>query len=657
MDVTIGGDLAPYGSVTVGLPWLRLRTFSQVAHTPCHHGSPALVKGNALGHYIANVRDLEFNLFEVHGLGNVLGSGRYRDLDVDTVRTMLDEVARLAEGPVAESFADADRNPPVFDPENHTITVSAELAKSVQAVKDAEWWRVGIAEEIGGVAAPGPLTWAINEMLVCANPSAAFFWALGPAMAHALCVEGTEEQRRWAETGLERGWAATMVLTEPDAGSDVGAGRTKAIAQPDGTWHIEGVKRFISGGDVGDTAENIFHLVLARPEGAGPGTKGLSLFYVPKYLFDPDTFELGPRNGVFATGLEHKMGLKSSPTCELTFGANGVPAVGYLVGDVHKGIAQMFTVIENARMTIGVKAAGALSTGYLNALAFAKERVQGADLTQMTDKAAPRVTIIHHPDVRRSLMTQKAYAEGLRALYMYAAAHQDDAVAQLVSGADPEMARRVDDLLLPVVKGVGSERAYEILTESLQTLGGSGFLQDYPIEQYIRDAKIDSLYEGTTAIQALDFVFRKIVRDRGEALAHVVSQIATTVETCDAALRENAEQLRTALNDVQAMTATLSGYLMSAAERPTEIYKVGLASVRFLLAVGDLLIGWRLLAQADVAHAALSDSPSVSDEAFYRGKIATAAFFAKNMLPNLAAVRRIIESTDDEIMALPEASF
>ena len=239
------------------------------------------------------------------------------------------------------------------------------------------------------------------------------------------------------------------------------------------------------------------------------------LVYVPKYLFDPQTYELGSRNGVFATGLEHKMGLKASPTCELTFGTHGLPAVGYLVGDVHNGIAQMLTVIEHARMTVGVKAAGTLSTGYLNALAFAKQRVQGADLTQMTDKAAPRVTILHHPDVRRSLVTQKAYAEGLRALYLYAAAHQDDDVAQQVSGADAEMAHRVNDLLLPVVKGVSSERAYEILTESLQTLGGSGFLTDYPIEQYIRDAKIDSLYEGTTAIQELDFFFRKIIRDRG----------------------------------------------------------------------------------------------------------------------------------------------
>ena len=609
-----------------------------------------------MGHYIANVRDLEFNLLEVLEVGAVLGTGRYSDLDEDTVRTILAEAARLAEGPVAESFAAADRNPPVFDPAEHTISVPDELAKTVQAIKEAGWWRLGLAEEIGGMPAPPPLAWAVNEMILCANPSANFF-NFGPFMAQALYEEGNEQQRRWAAIGVERGWQATMVLTEPDAGSDVGAGRAKAIQQPDGTWHIEGVKRFISGGDVGETAENIFHLVLARPEGAGPGTKGLSLFYVPKYLFDPETFELGSRNGVFATGLEHKMGIKSSPTCELTFGATDVPAVGYLVGDVHNGIAQMFTVIEQARMTIGVKAAGTLSTGYLNALAFAKERVQGADLTQMADKTAPRVTIIHHPDVRRSLMTQKAYAEGLRALYMYAAAHQDADVAQRVSGVDPDMAHRIDDLLLPIVKGVSSERAYEILTESLQTLGGSGYLVDYPIEQYIRDSKIDSLYEGTTAIQALDFFFRKIVRDRGQALQFLTAQVSRTIDICDEELKPQAELVQAALDEVTAMTGALTGYLMSATQHPTQIYKVGLASVRYLLAVGDLLIGWRLLVQAGIARAALADAASSSDKHFFQGKVATATFFAKNMLPRLAAQRRVIESIDDDIMRVSEDAF
>src|SRR6202000_1452637 len=344
----------------------------------------------------------------------------------------------------------------------------------------------------------------------------------GPAFAHLLWNIGTPEQKKFAVQAIERQWGSTMVLTEPDAGSDVGAGRTKAVEQPDGTWHIEGVKRFITSVEQ-DMTENIFHLVLARPEGAGPGTKGLSMFLVPKFLVNADG-SLGERNGVRVTNVEHKMGLKASTTCEMTFGGER-PAVGTLVGGVHDGIRQMFQVIEHARMVIGVKAIATLSTGYLNALEYAKNRVQGADLTQMTDKTAPRVTITHHPDVRRSLMTQKAYAEGLRALYTYTATYQDPAVAKAVHDVDFDLAVKVNDLMLPVVKGVGSEQAYAKLTESLQTFGGSGFLQDYPIEQYIRDAKIDSLYEGTTAIQAQDFFFRKIVRDKGVALAHVSRQI------------------------------------------------------------------------------------------------------------------------------------
>jgi hypothetical protein len=254
-------------------------------------------------------------------------------------------------------------------------------------------------------------------------------------------------------------------------------------------------------------------------------------------------------------------------------------------------------------------------------------------------------------------MTQKAYAEGLRALYLYAAAHQCDAVAQHVSGADHDMAHRVDDLLLPIVKGVGSERAYEILTESLQTLGGSGFLVDYPIEQYIRDAKIDSLYEGTTAIQALDFFFRKLVRDHGQALQHVTTQINKTIETTDDSLKDQAELLQAALEDVTGMTTALMGYLMSAAEHPNDVYKVGLGSVRYLLSVGDLLIGWRLLAQANVAQAALAGEPSESDKAFYQGKVAVSAFFAKNMLPKLAGLRSVLDNIDDDIMRMSEDAF
>ena len=477
-----------------------------------------------MGHYKSNVRDLEFNLFEVLSLEKALATGEFGDLDGESVRQMLAEASKLAEGPIAESFAETDRRPPTFDPDTHAVTIPEPFKKSLNAWRQGEWFRIGLDEGLDGVPAPAMLAWAINELPLGANPPV-FLYMAGPIMADILYNIGNEQQRHLASLAVERNWAATMVLTEPDAGSDVGAGRTKAVEQPDGSWHIDGVKRFITNGDTDDVFENIMHLVLARPEGAGPGTKGLSLFFVPKFLPDLLTGEPGERNGVFVTGLEHKMGLKASATCELTFGQHGTPAVGWLVGDSHNGIAQMFKIIEYARMMVGTKAIATLSTGYLNALEYAKTRIQGADMTQMTDKTAPRVTIIHHPDVRRALMTQKAYAEGLRALYLFTAAHQDPAVAQIVSGADAELAERVNDLLLPIVKGVGSERAYQCLTESLQTFGGSGFLQDYPIEQYIRDAKIDSLYEGTTAIQAQDFFFRKIARDQGVALQHVVAQI------------------------------------------------------------------------------------------------------------------------------------
>ena len=611
-----------------------------------------------MSHYKSNVRDQEFNLFEVLGIDKAFGQGKFADLDVDTAREMLHEMARLAEGPVAASFADGDRNPPVFDPETHSVSLPESFKKSVRAIVDNGWDKIGTDEELGGTPVPRSLQWAMVEHILGANP-AVYMYAMGAGLANIFYNNGTDEQKKWAVICSERNWGATMVLTEPDAGSDVGAGRTKAVQQPDGSWHIDGVKRFITSGDSDDLFENIFHLVLARPEGAGPGTKGLSLFFVPKFHFDPETGAPGERNGAFVTNVEHKMGLKVSATCELTFGQHGAPAVGFLVGDVHNGIAQMFKVIEHARMMVGAKAIGTLSTGYLNALEYARTRVQGADMAEMADKTAPRVTIIHHPDVRRALMTQKAYAEGLRALYLYTAAHQDEAAAAVISGADATMAGRVNDLLLPIVKGVGSERAYQCLTESLQTFGGSGYLQDYPIEQYIRDAKIDSLYEGTTAIQAQDFFFRKIARDQGGALSHVFGQIEAFLDL-DGANPELAgarQRLGAAVTDVKAMAAALTGYLVASQQDSRELYRLGLESVRFLLAVGDLLIGWLLLHQAQIASGALADDLPPDEADFYAGKIAAAVFFATTVLPRLSADRSIITATDPGLMDVREGAF
>ena len=624
-----------------------------------------------MGHYKSNLRDLEFNLFEVFGRQEVLGHGPYADVDPDTAREMLKEVSRLAENELAESFADSDRNPPVYDPTTYSVTMPEAFKKSYQAYVDSGFWGVDVPGELDGTVVPPSLKWAMNEMVLGANPAIAMF-AAGYSFGKLLYILGNDEQKKLARWIIEKGWHCTMVLTEPDAGSDVGAGRTKATENEDGTWNVTGVKRFITSGE-SDMVDNVVHFVLARPQGAGAGTKGLSLFIVPKYHVDLETGELGERNGAYVTNLEHKMGLKVSTTCEITFG-DKEPAVGTLLGDTHDGIAQMFRVIEHARMLVGTKAISTLSTAYLNARDYAKERVQGADLTRMTDKEAPRVTITHHPDVRRSLMTQKAYAEGLRALVVFTATQQDivdqafleSGSEELVKDSPAEMANRVNDLLLPIVKGVGSERAWVLLgTESLQTLGGSGFLQDYPIEQYIRDAKIDTLYEGTTAIQGLDFFFRKIIRDKAQALSHLALQIQEFAKADDGTtfLRTERELLGKGLEDVQGILGYMVGELMKSDPRQegsdlTNLYKVGQNTSRLLLSAGDLVIGWLLLRQAEVAQAALAaEGLSAKDKDFYEGKVAAASFFARNVLPKIAAERQIAEATDNSLMDVAESAF
>jgi alkylation response protein AidB-like acyl-CoA dehydrogenase len=611
-----------------------------------------------MGHYKSNVRDIEFNLFEVFGTDAVLGSAPFQDLDADTMRGAIREVAKLAEGPLAASFADGDRNPPVFDPATNSVELPESFKKSWAALRDSEWWRLETVPELGGQLAPRTVVWAVAEQILGANPALHMYMA-GAPFAGILYANGNDTQKRIAQLMIDRGWGSTMVLTEPDAGSDVGAGRTTATQQADGSWHLSGVKRFITSAEH-DLTENIIHLVLARPAGARPGTKGLSLFVVPKFHFDPQTGELGERNGAYVTNVEHKMGLKVSTTCELRFGENAdVPAVGWLVGDVHDGIAQMFQVIEHARMMVGTKAIATLSTGYLNALEFAKLRVQSADLTQMSDKNAPRVTIIHHPDVRRSLMLNKAYAEGLRALVYYTATVQDRIVIGRATGADVTTDEAINDLLLPVVKGAGSERSYDQLAQALQVFGGSGYLQDYPLEQYIRDAKIDTLYEGTTAIQGQDFFFRKIVKNKGAALGALSAEIGEFLASVEGEgrLKEERAALQKALEEFGGMVAAMIGQLMSAQEDPRNLYKVGQNTTRLLLSAGDLLVGYLLLRQSSVALARLAGEPSEADRPFYEGKVAAARFFAQTVLPELGARRQVVESTDNALMDVPEAGF
>ncbi len=614
-----------------------------------------------MSHYRSNVRDIEFNLFEVLDRESILGTPPYQDLDRETVSAILAETDRLARTKLAATFDIGEHEPPIFDPKTHSVTLPEAFKKTFYALMDSGAWALELPAELVGQLTPHSVQWAVNELNIGANP-AAYLYSAGPKFAYAIWAHGTERDKRIAQIMIDRRWAATMVLTEPDAGSDVGAGRTRAVPQPDGTWHIEGVKRFITAGEH-DLTENIVHLVLARPAGAGPGTKGLSLFLVPKYHFNLATGELtGERNGVYATNLEKKMGIKASATCELSFGCGDTPAVGWLLGEVHNGIAQMFSVIEHARMLVGTKAIATLSTGYLNALEYAKTRVQGPDLTRAADKAAPRVTITHHPDVRRSLLTQKSFAEGLRALVLFTASVQDRVAIARATGVPDEAAVRLNDLLLPIVKGYGSERSWVLLgTESLQTYGGSGFLTDYPIEQYVRDAKIDTLYEGTTAIQGQDLFFRKIVRDQGRALTDLSDQITAWLES-DAGngqLKDERELLNRGLEDAGTIVAMMVADLTTSVTGgdPRQVYLCGLNTTRLLMALGDVICAWLLLRGAEVALQQLNTDLVPAEKAFYEGKVASARWFARTVLPKLAAERAIAETTDLTVMDLPEDAF
>ncbi|MEE2644154.1 MAG: acyl-CoA dehydrogenase family protein, partial [Myxococcota bacterium] len=476
-------------------------------------------------HYQSNLRDLYFNLFEFLKVQDVsLGQGPFQEIDRELAEELLKNAKLLAEGPFGVGFASADRDGLKIDGEGN-VTLPSGIRDALEAYYEGEWQRLTAPTSLGGYGAPPSIYWAVFELLVGANPAATFY-LLGEVNAQVIERLGTPTQRAlFSERIIERRWGGTMMLTEPDAGSDVGAGLARAKHLEGDRWLLEGTKRYITNGDF-DSAENIIHLVLARPEGAKAGTPGLSMFIVPKYMVNEDG-SLGERNGVYATQLEKKMGLIASATCEMTLG-DRAPCVGYLVGEEHRGMRQMFQVIEHARMAVGFKSFSTLSAAYFQALRYAQERIQGPDLMQATDRNAPRVPIIRHPDVRRMLLTQKAYAEGMRALGLYAAATQDK-VALAGGHGHPEAQRldRLNDLLLPLIKGYCSEKVYALLGGiSLQCFGGAGYLKDYPLEQYVRDQKIDTLYEGTTHIQALDLLFRKVAKDGGATLRGLFAEIA-----------------------------------------------------------------------------------------------------------------------------------
>ena len=459
----------------------------------------------------------------------------------------------------------------------------------------------------------------MGEMVLGAN-APVWMYAAGPPFAGVVYNNGNERDKRVAELMVERQWPCTMVLTEPDAGSDVGAGRTKATPNEDGSWNVTGVKRFITSAE-GGLSDNTMHLVLARPEGVegagGPGTKGLSLFWMPTYHFDHETGELtGERNGVYVTNVEHKMGIKVSNTCEVTFGdpqvGGGEPAKGWLLGEVHNGIAQMFDVIENARMMVGTKAIATLSTGYLNALEYAKERVQGADLTQAADKTAPRVTITHHPDVRRSLMTQKSFAEAMRALVLYTASWQDQVMIAEHDRREGRAGRRGqrpaaadrEGLRLGAFVGAAGHR----VAADLRRVGLPAGVPDRAVRPRRQDRHPLRGHHGDPGPGLLLPQDRQGPGPRAGPPGEGDRDASSPARPATVASRWSVALLATALEDANAIVGHMINDLMSADASAEggdlrNIYKVGLNTSRLLMALGDVVCGWLLLRQAEVALA------------------------------------------------------
>lgn len=573
-------------------------------------------------HYKSNLDDILFNLFENYDLEQTLRDHPEYDLNKETVIDLLKEVERLASNELAASFSDHDNQLPILS--NGKVLLGPEIKKSFSAYLSGGWNLVGVNPEIGGVSMPKELLWAINELLVGANPGLYLYCAM-MSFANVLFELGDKDQKELARLMVKNNWCATMMLTEPDAGSDVGSGTAKAKLNEDGTWSLTGTKRFITSGDH-DLASNIIHFVLARPHGAKEGTKGLSLFILPKFLKD-ERGEYTRVNGVRAVNLESKMGIKHSATCEMVLGEHE-PAIGYLLGGEHDGISQMFRIIEAARMMVGTKAIATLSTAYLNALDYAQIRVQGYAISDK-HRSNGRVTIDQHPEVSKELLYLKSFSEGLRSLVLFGAHIQE------LAQNDPthQEYNSLNDLLLPIIKGYGSEEAFALISnQALSIYGGAGYTTDYPIEQYLRDAKIDTLYEGTTNIQANDFFFRKIIKDQGYGLTELISIMKKDLEVAEE-LVSYKEEFLNLLTSYQASIEVLVGKFLEyySSEEPAIINELASKTRALLEVTGDLLLYWLLL------NSATKGKHVATSEVFSKGKIYNVKIFSRERITKTRA--------------------
>ena len=595
-------------------------------------------------------RDFRFVLFEQFKLGELLGKPPYEAWGEEEVLEIVKASGRFAQEVLGPLNAVGDREGCSFEGGRGKVPV--EFRQAWTSLYETGFKTLGIPAKHDGQGAPRCLQAVVEEILAGANSSFSMYPALTAGAAEVVAIFGTgDQQKRYLAPMYTGRWAGTMCLTEADAGSDVGASRTKAVRLADGTYRIQGSKLFISGGDQ-DITENVVHLVLARVEGAPLGTKGLSMFVVPKIRVEPGG-GLGKANDVLTTRIEGKLGLHGSATCELSFGENG-GCVGELVGAVEGvGMSQMFKLMNFARLLVGLQGLGIASSAWLNALDYAKERKQGADFRRYKDASAPRVAIVEHADVRRMLLDMKARVEGIRAMIVKLAVHHDRALS--VAGSDDEKARYHNgqvELLTPLVKAYASDQAFQICATAIQVMGGAGYTSDHPIEQYLRDSKVFSIYEGTNHIQAMDLVGRKLGQSGGAHLMEYLGDLGAFVEQH----REHpvlAAAVKTLGEAQEAVAATAMGF-MGWSQDPAKLELIPSVANRFLEMMSEATVGWLLLDQAVIALDAQAKlSPDHPDRAFYEGKKFAALHFARNALADVPAKARMIAAEDRSAMEIP----
>ena len=607
----------------------------------------------AINRYRADLRDFRFLFFEQFDLPSLLGKEPFAEWGTEECDMVLDEVYRFVcdvTGPL-NSSGDAQG---CRIEEGRVITPDG-FKEAWDKVWESGWRTISVPSRWGGQDAPTMLGSFVEEMFCGANTAFTMYTGLTQSAAELILEFGTEEQKnKYVPKMMSGEWSGTMCLTEPHAGSDVGSASSSATRNDDGSYNVQGTKIFISGGD-NDLAENVIHLVLARIEGAEAGTKGLSLFIVPRVRIDEDG-SLGELNDVTVPSIEHKMGINGSATCVMNFGDDG-NCLGEVVGGVeHQGIRQMFHMMNAARIGVGIQGLSVAAASYLSALEYARERKQGSSIKKFKDANAPRVPILEHPNIRRDLLAMKARVEGVRALVMKLSNHTDRLKATQGKDDESEAYHKGQiDLLTPLVKAYGTDAAFEVSSRAIQVHGGHGYLRDYPVEQYCRDSKIFQIYEGTNFIQSMDLVSRKLGQAGGANtqafLTDIQKFIMDNKETPE--LADAIGHLQAAHEAVAATVTQLIGWFKGG-----KLEHIPLAAEEFLTIMSDLAVGWLLLDQASIAVEKLPEtSETHPDHAFYTGKKFAALYFANNVLTTLPARTQRLAEIDTLPVQMPDEAF